>query len=50
LDEASEAFETAYIDRVQQLCASAREAAVHLGVSSATLSRRLRREGSPSDN
>lgn len=45
LEEASEAFETAYIDRVQQLCASAREAAVHLGVSSATLSRRLRREG-----
>lgn len=44
LEEASEAFETAYIDRVQQLCASAREAAVHLGVSSATLSRRLRRE------
>lgn len=46
LEEASEAFETAYIDRVQQLCASAREAAVHLGVSSATLSRRLRRESS----
>jgi hypothetical protein len=45
LEEASESFETAYIDRVQQLCASAREAAVHLGVSSATLSRRLRREG-----
>jgi hypothetical protein len=44
LDEASEAFERAYIDRVQQLCASAREAAVYLGVSSATLSRRLRRE------
>jgi hypothetical protein len=44
LEEASEAFETAYIDRVQQLCASAREAAEHLGVSSATLSRRLRRE------
>lgn len=44
LEEASEAFETAYIDRVQQLCASAREAAVYLGVSSATLSRRLRRE------
>lgn len=44
LDEASEAFETAYIDRVQQLCASAREAAEFLGVSSATLSRRLRRE------
>lgn len=46
LEEASEAFETAYIDRVQQLCASAREAASHLGVSSATLSRRLRRESS----
>jgi hypothetical protein len=46
LEEASEAFETAYIDRVQHLCASAREAAVHLGVSSATLSRRLRRETS----
>jgi hypothetical protein len=44
LEEASEAFETAYIDRVQQLCASAREAAVYLGVSSATLSRRLRKE------
>lgn len=44
LDEASEAFEKAYIDRVQQLCASAREAAIHLGVSSATLSRRTRRE------
>jgi hypothetical protein len=50
LDEASESFETAYIDRVQQLCASAREAAVHLGVSSATLSRRLRREGSARDS
>ena len=46
LDEASDAFETAYIDRVRQLCASAREAAVYLGVSSATLSRRLRREAS----
>lgn len=46
LDEASEAFERAYIDRVQHLCASAREAAVYLGVSSATLSRRLRRENS----
>lgn len=44
LEEASDAFETAYIDRVQQLCASAREAAVHLGVSSATLSRRMRKE------
>lgn len=44
LDEASEAFERAYIDRVQHLCASAREAAVYLGVSSATLSRRTRRE------
>ena len=46
LEEASDAFETAYIDRVQQLCASAREAAEHLGVSSATLSRRMRRETS----
>lgn len=44
LEEASECFERAYIDRVQQLCGSAREAALHLGVSSATLSRRLRRE------
>ncbi len=44
LEEASEAFETAYIDRVQQLCSSAREAAVFLGVSSATLSRRQRKE------
>lgn len=44
LEEASESFETAYIDRVQQLCGSAREAAEFLGVSSATLSRRLRRE------
>lgn len=44
LDQASEAFETAYIDRVQQLCSSAREAAQHLGVSSATLSRRQRKE------
>jgi hypothetical protein len=44
LEEASDAFERAYIDRVQQLCGSAREAAVYLGVSSATLSRRLRRE------
>ena len=44
LEDASESFETAYIDRVQQLCASAREAAVHLGVSSATLSRRIRKE------
>lgn len=44
LEEASEGFERAYIDRVQQLCGSAREAALHLGVSSATLSRRLRRE------
>ncbi len=44
LEEASESFETAYIDRVQQLCASAREAAEYLGVSSATLSRRLRKE------
>jgi hypothetical protein len=46
LDEASEAFERAYIDRVQHLCASAREAAIYLGVSSATLSRRTRKENS----
>lgn len=44
LEEASEAFEGAYIDRVQQLCNSAREAAEYLNVSSATLSRRMRRE------
>ncbi len=44
LEEASESFEAAYIDRVQQLCGSAREAAEYLGVSSATLSRRLRKE------
>lgn len=50
LEEASDAFETAYIDRVQQLCASAREAATHLGVSSATLSRRMRRESSSDGN
>lgn len=46
LDEASESFERAYIDRVQHLCSSAREAALHLDVSAATLARRLRREGS----
>lgn len=44
LDEASDAFETAYIGRVQQLCSSAREAAQVLGVSPATLSRRQKRE------
>ena len=45
LEEASESFERAYIDRVQHLCASAREAAMHLDVSAATLARRLRRDG-----
>lgn len=45
LEEASEAFERAYIDRVQHLCASAREAAQYLDVSAATLARRLRKEG-----
>lgn len=49
LEEASEAFETAYIERVQQLCASSREAALYLGVSSATLSRRTRRESALDD-
>ena len=46
LDQASELFEKAYIDRVQHLCASAREAALHLDVSAATLARRLRKESS----
>lgn len=45
LDQASEAFETAYIERVQHLCSSAREAAQVLGVSPATLSRRQRKDG-----
>jgi transcriptional regulator of aromatic amino acid metabolism len=45
LEEASEAFERAYIDRVQHLCDSAREAAQRLDVSAATLARRLRKEG-----
>jgi hypothetical protein len=45
LEQASEDFERAYIDRVQHLCASSREAALHLDVSAATLARRLRREG-----
>ncbi len=44
LEEASEAFETAYISRVQQLCSSSREAAQVLGVSPATLSRRQKKE------
>jgi hypothetical protein len=44
LEEASEQFERAYIDRVQHLCESAREAAQRLDVSAATLARRLRRE------
>ncbi|MCC7383855.1 MAG: hypothetical protein IT384_18580 [Deltaproteobacteria bacterium] len=50
LEEASEAFERAYIDRVQHLCASAREAAQYLDVSAATLARRLRKEGTGSLN
>lgn len=50
LEEASEAFERAYIDRVQHLCASAREAAQYLDVSAATLARRLRKEGTGSVN
>lgn len=45
LEAVSEAFERAYIDRVQLLCESAREAAKHLDVSAATLARRLRRDG-----
>jgi hypothetical protein len=45
LEDSSEAFERAYIDRVQLLCESAREAAKYLDVSAATLARRLRREG-----
>lgn len=45
LEASSEAFERAYIDRVQLLCESAREAAKYLDVSAATLARRLRREG-----
>jgi len=44
LEVASDAFETAYIERVQHLCNSAREAAQVLGVSPATLSRRQRRD------
>lgn len=44
MESASEAFETAYIERVQQLSHSAREAAQVLGVSPATLSRRQKRE------
>ena len=48
LEDSSEAFERAYIDRVQLLCESAREAAKYLDVSAATLARRLRREGSSS--
>jgi hypothetical protein len=44
LDSASDAFETAYIERVQFLCSSSREAAQVLGVSPATLSRRQRKE------
>lgn len=44
MESASEAFEAAYIERVQQLCGSAREAAQVLGVSPATLSRRQKRE------
>lgn len=50
LEEASEGFERAYIDRVQHLCESAREAAQYLDVSAATLARRTRKEGSGSLN
>lgn len=49
LDAATEAFELAYIERVQQLCSSARETASCLGISSATLSRRSRKEGKSDD-
>lgn len=48
LEDASEGFERAYIDRVQHLCASAREAAEYLEVSAATLARRTRGSGSGS--
>jgi len=44
LDESSESFERAYIERVQHLCASSREAAVYLDVSAATLARRQRKD------
>lgn len=50
LEEASEGFERAYIDRVQHLCESAREAAQYLDVSAATLARRTRKEGAGSVN
>lgn len=50
LEEASEGFERAYIDRVQHLCESAREAAQYLDVSAATLARRTRKEGGGSLN
>lgn len=50
LEDASEAFERAYIDRVQHLCESAREAAQYLDVSAATLARRTRKEGAGSLN
>lgn len=50
LEDASEGFERAYIDRVQHLCESAREAAQYLDVSAATLARRTRKEGSGSLN
>jgi hypothetical protein len=45
LEEASEAFERSYIDRVMHLTASAREAATFLDVSAATLARRTKRDG-----
>jgi len=44
LEEATESFEKAYIERVLHLCASSREAASHLDVSSATLARKQRRD------
>ena len=45
LEEATESFERAYIERVLHLCASSREAASFLDVSSATLARKQRRDG-----
>ncbi|MEE2904741.1 MAG: hypothetical protein VYC39_20600 [Myxococcota bacterium] len=44
LEEATESFEKAYIERVLHLCASSREAASYLDVSSATLARKQRRD------
>ena len=44
LEEATESFEKAYIERVLHLCASSREAASYLDVSAATLARKQRRD------